>query len=353
MDRSNGSLARKPSITLADVAAYAGVSRATASLVLRDTGRVSAATRQRVLNSMSDLGYIPDKTAAALRHHSTNTVGVVVTNLANPFFGELLRGFERAMGTANYTCLLTDTGDDADAQLATIQELRSHRVAGLAIIPASGTSPDTLIKLQGAGLPFTLMSRYVPDTEFPFVGADDALGGELVARHMIEIHGCKNLAYVGGPQRVLSRADRMAGVRRAMIDNGLDPESLIDIPSPTTGHGGLNATESLLASGSRPDTILAHSDGVAFGAYRALRKLGLANEIPVTGYDDVSTAELWEPPLTSVATHGEQLGRLAAEHLLSRLNGLKTEPVLITKPALVVRESCGCAAIPDKASALH
>ncbi len=344
MADTNDGRGRKSAVTLADVAGHAGVSRATASLVLRETGRVSVATRERVHASMSALGYIPDKTAAALRHHSTNTVGVVVTNLANPFFGELLRGFERTMSDANHTCLLTDTGDDPQAQKATIQELRSHRVAGLAIIPATGTSTDPLRELQDAALPFVLMSRNVHGAEFPFVGADDELGGELVARHMIEVHGCRALAYIGGQRPILSRQARIAGVKRAMAANGLPPESLLDAASPTTGAGGLDAAHTLLASGRTPDAILCHSDGVAFGVYRALRQRGLANDIPVTGFDDVSTAALWEPPLTSVATRGERLGRIAAERLLEAIAGSSRTHVDRFPPSLVVRESCGCPA---------
>lgn len=329
-------------ITLNDVAAHARVSRATASLVLRGTGRVSESTRERVRASMDTLGYVPDRGAASLRNHTSNTIGIVVTNLANPFFGELLHGLEKTLAAAGYSCLLTDTGDDPDTQDTAVRELRSHKVAGLAIVPATGTTSEFPESLKSLNLPFVFMTRYLPDTSSPYVGADDVRGGMLAAHHMIHTHGATKIAYVGGPAGILSRLNRIKGVAQAMTDAGLDPASLVDFPSETTGAGGLKATQSLLDAGERPHVIISHSDSVAFGVYRALRLAGMVDDIAVTGYDDVATAALWEPPLTSVATRGTELGCLAAAHLLDQLAGNSTETSQLTTPEIAIRQSCGC-----------
>ncbi|WZO53515.1 LacI family transcriptional regulator [Microbacterium sp. LWH7-1.2] len=331
-------------VTLNDVAAHAGVSRATASLVLRQTGRVSEATRERVRASMSALGYVPDRGAAALRNHTSNTVGVVVTNLANPFFGELLHGLEKSLAAAGFACLLVDTSDDPDAQDAAVRELRGHKVAGLAIVPATGTTAEFPASLQELGLPFVFMTRYLPGTPAPYVGADDVLGGNLAARHMIDVHNATTIAYVGGPIGMLSRENRIGGVKRAMADAGIAATSLHEFPSETSGAGGLQAGRELIDSGLRPDVIICHSDSVAFGVYRALRLHGLADDIAVTGYDDVATAALWEPPLTSISTHGTELGHRAAAHLLEQLAGGNPQLVQRTTPEIAVRQSCGCPA---------
>jgi LacI family transcriptional regulator len=295
---------------------------------------------------MRALNYVPDRSAASLRNHTSNTIGVVVTNLANPFFGELLRGFEKTVAAEGYSCLLADTGDDPGSQEAAIRELRSHKVAGLAIVPATGTAPDFPESLREINLPFVFMTRYLPDAPAPYVGADDVLGGALAAGHMIHTHGATTFAYIGGPASILSRRDRIEGVKKAMNEAALDPKALRDMPSETTGLGGLEAALSLLKSEFRPDAIICHSDSVAFGVYRALRLNGLAETIAVTGYDDVATAALWEPPLTSIATHGTELGRTSAAHLLDQIAGDDPEQVQLATPSITVRQSCGCPPAP-------
>lgn len=330
-------------VTLIDVAERAGVSRATASLVIRGTGRVSEATRQRVRDAMSDLGYVYNRGAASLRRQSADTVGVVITNVANPFFGELLRGLESELTRSSLSCLIVNTGQDPAAQTAAVDELREHRVAGVAIVPASGSTPGLVDQLRHSQLPHVFMTRYVKGAPTHYVGADDTSGGYLATRHLLD-HGAATLAYLGGPAAVQSRWDRLDGVRRALTEHGADRDALTDLPGLSNGEGGLATAGQLLEAGALPDALICHSDLVAFGAFRALRRARCHRLPRIVGYDDIPTASLWEPPLTSISTNADALGKLAAQNLLQQFGGGKGREILrtVTEPELVVRESCGC-----------
>lgn len=329
-------------VTLKNVAAHAGVSRTTASNVVTGTGRVSSETRERVHQAMRELGYVYNRGAASLRTRRTTTVGVVVTDIANPFFGELLVGLEETLAEAGFRSLVVASSDDPVRQDELVAELREYQVAGLAVMPASRSSKTFVEGLEATRIPHVFVTKYLEGVAAPYVGPDDVLGGRLAAEHLLG-HGCRTFAFVGGYSRHLSRRDRIEGVRSALAEAGIDNGQFTQLESPSTGEGGLRAGNQLLERGQLPDAIICQSDGVAFGVYRALRIAGRATEVRVIGYDDVRTAALWEPPLTSVATRPEMLGRAAAELLLAEI----AEPSArasqrVFAPELVVRESCGC-----------
>ncbi|WP_413249011.1 LacI family DNA-binding transcriptional regulator [Sinomonas flava] len=329
-------------VTLKDVASHAGVSRTTASNVLTGTGRVSRETQDRVHQSMRELGYVYNRGAASLRTKRTTTVGVIVTDIANPFFGELLVGLEAALAEAGFRSLVVASSDDPVRQDELVSELREYQVAGLAIMPATRSGRSFLQGLEASRMPHVFVTKYLEGVSAPYVGPDDRLGGRLAAEHLLS-HGSRSFAFVGGLAGHLSRRDRIEGVRAALTEAGVDLRDFVDVESPSSGAGGLRAGEQLLERGALPEAIVCQSDGVAFGVYRALRRAGRASEVRVIGYDDVRTAALWEPPLTSVATRPERLGRATAELLLSVIEdpaGPITQRVFA--PELMVRESCGC-----------
>jgi LacI family transcriptional regulator len=331
------------SVTLKDVAEHAGVSRTTASYVVMGTGRVSEKTRRRVQESMTTLGYVYNQGAAALRRQTGTTVGVVVTNIDNPFFGELLVGLESTLTEAGFLSLVVTTADDPARQTQLLRALREHQVAGLAIVPATGTTPQDLAEFQGWGIPHVLMTRYLPEIDAPYVGPDDRLGGRLAADHLLDL-GCGSLAYIGGSSAVMSRLDRMRGVEEAAEGRGV---TVLDVPSETSGEGGRRVGAELLARPRLPEGIVCHSDTVAMGLYRALRDAGKAEGVRVVGYDDIATAELWYPSLTSVSTDAAGMGRRAGESLLQVLTGAaSTVESSVIVPRLIVRESSGAGPQP-------
>lgn len=326
------------SVTLKDVARHAGVSRSTASYVVMGTGRVSEPTRRRVQASMDALGYVYNQGAASLRRRASTTVGVVVTHIDNPFFGELLVGVESTLTAAGYLSLVVTTADDARRQDELLKVMRSHQVAGLAMVPATGTTGAAMEQVRAWGVPHILMTRYLPRHTLPYVGPDDVLGGRLAAEHLAE-HGCASLAYIGGQSSIASRVDRLTGVRSVTAELGV---AVLDVPTETSGDGGRQAAEILLERGALPDGVLCHSDTVAMGFSRAMQDAGRAGQVRVVGYDDIGLAKLWVPSLTTVATEPFELGRRAATAILAGIDtGTTAVESYVAAPELVVRESCG------------
>ncbi|GAA1723143.1 LacI family DNA-binding transcriptional regulator [Microbacterium paludicola] len=327
-------------VTLRDVAMAAGVSRTTASNVVMGTGRISAETRERVRAAMVELGYVYHEAAGALRRKTSRSIGVVVTNIHRPHFGDLLLGLESTFTEAGYTSLVVSTMDRLDRQQRAVSTLREHRVAGVALIPATGSGPELIDVLDAWEVPSLLVSRYIPGQERPYVGPDDVMGGRLAAEHLLD-HGCRTIAYVGGWPEVASRRDRMRGMREAIAARGTDIE-LTDLAGEPSGDGGFELGLAMIAAGGPlPDGVLCHGDAAAMGLARALHDAGLAGRVRVIGYDGVAAARYWIPSLTTVETDGFDLGRQAAEELVAALEHHRAPVSHLQPPRLIVRESCG------------
>jgi len=332
-----------PRVTLSAVAEHAGVSRATASLVLRRTGRVSADTRQRVLAAMAELGYVYDRVAASMRTQQAPVVGVLLSDIANAFFAELFGGLERQLGATGFLPLVANTGRSRQRQDEMVQVLLEHRVAGLAIAPVAGTPAAFVEGLQQRGIPHVLLTLPVDGADTSFVGPDDHRGGELAAAHLIEVHGCRELLVLGGSRLAANRRERVAGVRAAARRAGLPAAAVRHVEALASDPTGVELARRVIARGQLAEGIVCISDVTAMGLYRGLRAAGVDREVHVTGYDDIAAAAVWQPPLTTVATHAAELGRRAAQVLAAQLDG--TQPDVVVErlePELVVRQSCGC-----------
>lgn len=330
-------------VTLSAVARHAGVSRATASLVLRGTGRVSETTRRRVLASMAELGYVYDRVAAALRTHRTPIVGVMISDIANAFFAELFSGLQAELAATGFLPLVAATGKDLARQDELLKVLREQRVAGLAIAPVVGTPAELLRTLTEQEVGHVLLTLPVDGADSSFVGPDDRAGGRLAAEHLLRVHGCRELLVLGGTPAAGNRRDRLAGVRAAARAAGLADAAVRERAGDPDDPTGVRLGRDVVERGELADGVVCMSDATAFGLYRAMRDAGVERQLHVTGYDDVPAAALWEPPLTTVATHAVELGRRAARALVARIADPTGPPVIErVVPELVVRSSCGC-----------
>lgn len=331
-------------ITLADIAAHAGVSRATASLVLRNTGNLADSTRERVRASMDALGYVYHRGAASMRASRSQTIGLIVPDLTNAFTAELSMGIESVLAGSDVVTLISDAFEDVDRQDMLVQSMLERQVDGLVVIPAVGSGAAFAERLATTGLPCVVATREIPHPQLTYVGIDNALGGRLAARHLLE-HGCRRFAYIGGFAKLPPRRDRVRGVRYALRKFSDEAALDINIAGTPRGDWGWKTATELLADGVLPDGVICHSDLVSFGIFRALRERApdLLRQVRIVSYDDVGEAALWEPPLTSVAANGQEVGQRAAEALLRLIAtpGSTPERILIT-PKLVVRASCGC-----------
>lgn len=331
-------------VTLLDVAAEAGVSRATASLVARGSSLVADDTRDRVETAMQNLGYVYDRRAASLRTGRSLSIGLVVSELVNPFIVELAVGIETGLESSGYMLLLANSEESAPRQSALLRMLLEHGSDGIILCPAQGTSPSMLSELAASKVPFVLTNRYVPGFTASYIGSDDRNGARTAAEHLFE-HGCRQVVFFGGPTSSSARRDRERGVTLALEAAGRPPVATPSIACGVRRDEAFAAALRLLDDPERPDGIVCYNDVVAFAAMAAAETLGLVvgSDVHIVGFDDIADAAVQHPPLTTVGVGPRQLGLRVAELLLRRMADPQARPerILLTSP-LTARRSCGC-----------
>jgi len=306
-------------VTLRDVAREAGVSVNTVSRALNGKPDVSPETRARVLKVAKRLGYRPDRLARGLRSNKTGTIGVIVTDIANPFFGALVKGVEEAARKSNYSIILQDTDEDYEREEEAIQVMLAERVDGLLITPVQ-TGTETIERLKESGLPFVLLGRYFDDLETDYVVTDDVKGGFLATEHLIKL-GHRRIAMINGSLHISSARERFQGYRKALNHYGVELDESLISAGAITMEDGYRISKSFLAQRDRPTAIFAYSDFVAFGVMKAVREAGLKipEDVAVIGYDDVRFSSCLEVPLTTVRIPKEKMGAKAMEVLIGKI----------------------------------
>ena len=328
-------------ITLSTIADDLKVSTATVSLALRDSPLVAETTRIRIRERAKEIGYVYDRRAASLRTQRSDIVGVLVRDIINPFFAEILRSIERELGSNRQTFLLCNHGDDLELQTGFISTLMQFGADGVIMSPSVGTEAEDIARVEEAGLPVTLVARTVEGANVPaFLGNDEA-GFHLVTKHLIE-NGHTDIALVGGTRLTSTGRARRRGFQNAFKEAGISIPNREDIETPYDRKAGYAAVDKILAQGKAPTAIACCSDTVAFGVMHGLRQRGFepGKNIAVTGYDDIEEAAISGPALTTVNDGHDEIGRLAAKALFSKIKGEqpKAKDVLI-EPALQIRNS--------------
>ncbi|AWU97796.1 LacI family DNA-binding transcriptional regulator [Azospirillum ramasamyi] len=332
-------------ITLTEVAGHAGVSRSTVSLVLRGSPLVAAETRERVQGAMAALGYIYNRGAATLRAARTQTVGLLVCELSNPFYAELTAGVDDVLDAEGFVAFIANTAEQPERQERFLRRMREHNVDGVILCPAAGTQGELLDRLDRWRLPCVQALRFVSDRGRDYAGADYRAGVETAVDHLVAL-GHSRIAFVGGTLDHSAYAARHAGFTAAMRRHGL-PDDLV-LRCPLTRRSGAEAADDLLnrlpAPMAAPTAALCYNDVVALGLMLGLEARGLraGRDLAVTGFDDVPEAALSRPALTTVATSARRIGQEAARLLLRRIADPQGPPERIILPSrLIVRDSCG------------
>lgn len=327
-------------LTLAMLAERLGLSTATVSLALRDSPLVAAETRHKVRGLADDLGYIYNRSAASLRTARSHIVGVVVHDVLNAYFAELLAALEAELTKRGQTVILCNHGDDFARQRHFLETLLQYRSDGVILCPSAGTHARDISRIEEAGLPTVLVARDVPGLDAtPVVRGDDAVGMELAVRHLVEA-GHRRIAFVGGSGRSSAGRERRRGYEMALEAAGIAIEPELQFPDLMTRADGKRVAAEVIAR--RPTAIACFNDLIAFGLMMEMHRLGLApgRDIAVSGYDDVEEAAIWSPSLTSVWNGQQEVGRRAAVMLTEMVAGRAPEEtrVLVT-PELHIRES--------------
>lgn len=331
--------------TVRDVARHAGVSPMTVSRVVNGSTRVQPETRQRVEAAIATLGYVPNRLARGLGGRSTETLGLIVPDVTDPFFTLILRGAEDVARRARYRVILCNTDGDLEREEAYLEDVVAHQVEGLLIAPVSDRSRSHLRRLAQLRVPFVLVDRSVPGVECDLVQGDSVGGARLLVEHLIAL-GHRRIAHVTESQEVSTARDRQRGYRDALATAGIpfDPRLVVEGASATIAGAG-EATNQLLTAGQAPSAIFAVNNLAAVGAVQAIRARGLEipGDIALVCFDDIELAAVLHPFLTVMAQPAETFGTIAAQLLLDRIasRGIERPRRVILPADLIVRVSSG------------
>ncbi|MEM1055531.1 MAG: LacI family DNA-binding transcriptional regulator [Bacteroidota bacterium] len=331
-------------VTLKEIAEVAGVSIATASRALTVPERVAVSTRERIEAIAADLGYRPSKVARRLRSRggATHILGVLIPDIQNPFFAEVIRGVEAVAHEAGYSVLFHNVDESVERQRAAVDALRTERVDGVILPPVREHDADVDALIED-GIPVVCVDRRMTRSAVDTVVANSEQGARDGVALLIE-QGHRRIGFIGGAPTLSTSRERLAGYRRAHdeVDLLIDPALLAEANGRM--EGGQAAAEALLSLEDRPTALFTANNLMTLGALAATHQRGLRipEDLALVGYDDMPWAMALNPPLTAVRQPGEEMGRRAAELLLARIEEPDRSPSLVVlQPSLVVRRSCG------------
>lgn len=312
-------------------------------MALRDSPLVANHTRDRIKAHARAIGYIYNRRAASLRTSRSGIVGVVVHDIMNPFYAEILRSIESELDRSRQTFILSNHYDQLEKQRIFIDTLLQLGADGVIMSPAIDTPPDDIRMAEDNGLPAVLIARTVGSANVPVFRGDDAYGIGLATDHLIGL-GHRRIAMIGGTDETSTGRERYRGYVVAMERAGLEVRPGWRLPGPRTKQAGFETTGSFLALKDKPTAAVCWNDLVAIGLMNGLARAGFApgDDISVTGYDDLEEAMIATPALTTVWNGQREVGRLAARALLDRLAGAEVETKQkLIRPELHVRQSTG------------
>jgi LacI family transcriptional regulator len=326
-------------VTILDVASASGVSAMTVSRVLNDKGSIRPETRERVEAAIARLGYRPSKVARSLITNKTQTLGMVVPDIGNPFFPEIVAGAEEAAWQSGYSLVLCNTNENPSREKSVLDMLEDARVDGV-ILASSRLSDDLLHPYLLQHSRVVLVNRYSTAPNVGTVCVEDAHGTMRAVHHLLGT-GKKTIAFIAGPENSRSAQARRKGFVTAFETSGRTLRSELIVPSQPLEGAGYTATKALLAATPEIDALLCYNDLVAIGALQALRELGrrVPEDVAVVGCDNIRLASLMTPSLTTLGVDKRYLGEAAVTMLLRLIGGELNDRHITVKPELIIRES--------------
>lgn len=342
----------KKSITLSDVAKTAGVTSMTVSRVVNKNGYVSEETREKVLQVIKDLNYRRNGLARGLKRQRTDTIGLVLGDIANPYAAELARSIRDITAQRGYNLFICISEHSAKEDVAAFDSLADHQVDGIIVATRSNRIGDEhLHEMIERGVSVVCIGRDFHDENADSVTADALHGGFQATQHLIDL-GHKRIAFIGATVVNGVNLKRLQGYLKALKENGLEvDERLItgnseaneDAPGYSTEKLGYEAMKRLLVLPNRPTAVFARNDFTAVGAINAIKESGLSipKDISIVGFDDIPMAIHTSPALTTVRQPTRRQGSLAAEFLLRRIEAKETvrREEIVLECELIVRDS--------------
>lgn len=333
-------------LTIYDIAKATDVSIATVSKVLNNKGSVSQATREKILETVKELGYKPSTIASALAGKNTNSIVVLIPDIDNPYYSEVLRGAENEAYERGYRLLICNTENNEEKERAYLLSLQQKEMDGL-LIATGTTDPQTLKKLMAENIRIVLMGREIPGFDLACVRTDNFKGGYLAGKHLVEL-GHRSLGVITESLRIRANLDRLHGFESALKEKGLHYHLFSTEQSGTTSeqYGIDSGTQQALELLSQhPITgLFASNDQFAVGALQACKKLGkrVPEDVSIVSYDDTVFSKIVSPTLTAVSISIYDAGRKTASLMIDAIeNGIQPTSKVIIDPTLVIRQSTG------------
>lgn len=328
-------MTRRP--TILDVAAHAGVSKSTVSLVLQNSKQVKAETRDTVRAAMAEIGYVYNRAAAQMRSQSAGLVGLVINDLRNPFFTEFATVLQMTLAAKGYATVIANSDEDADLQAKLVRSMIEHGVSALVVSPAYDDGGDAFDQIERAGIPaMQVLRKTDPRTGlFPFASFDYAAGSARATRHLIN-QGAKRIAFVGGMEGRAITEERKSGYLAEMKRGGFEPFTLHGRSSRAFGVGAVDLLPLDV------DAAICFNDLVALGMLSGFAREGVdvGHDFRLVGFDDIEDcAQVW-PQLSSVACDIDGFARAVADGLLAWMqDGVMPPPEHRAPVDLVARTS--------------
>ncbi len=329
--------------TIHEVAKRAGVGSITVSRVINHSGYISQETRERVEKAIAELGYVPNTLARSLRSRRTHTVGLMATDITNPFFTTLARGVEDTANEAGYTVIFCNTDESAAKEAKYLDVLLQKQVDGLLFVP-SQSHASAIQQIQKHGTPVVVLDRRVPTVDVDTVRCDSVDGAYQLTRYLVSLCHTQ-IAMMSGALGVSTADDRVTGYRKALEEAGIAMVDGYIFRGDFSPESGYAMTRQAINLPLRPTALIAANNFITIGAMKALQEAGMdvPDDIALVGFDDLPPTMVTFPFFTVVSQPAYEMGTRAMKILLDRLEGKEMEMAqeIILPTQLIVRRSSG------------
>lgn len=329
-------------VTIYDVAEHVGVSAMTVSRVLNQSSRVAKATRERIEEAIYELGYVPNTLARGLKG-VTRTLALIIPDVSNPFFTDIVHGAEEVAWQHDYTVFLGNTNSSAEREKQYVQKFLGHGIDGLLIAPSGNGSQSVLASVTARGVPVVLVDADVPKIQTDKVLGNNAGAAQELTEHLLGL-GHSRIAYVGGRTDISTGQERASGYRDALKQRGLKVNPGYFHTTDFSRRAGYDAAAALMALPVPPTAVVAANNTLAVGVIEALRELGrrVPEDVALVCFEDIELASALSPFLTVMAQPAREFGQIGTRFLLERI----AKPSLslrscVLASTLIVRRSCG------------
>ena len=330
--------------TIKEIAKIADVSPMTVSRAVNNSRKVRQATREKILEIASRVGYRPNRIARSLVSKKSNLISLIVANISNPFFAEISRGIEDKARENGYNVIFSSTDDDSKNLESCVRMMREMGVDGF-IIAAVSLKEPIVDELVDQGFPVVLVNRRVQKNNVNYVVVDNRKGAHLAVEHLVN-NGYQKIGIITGKSSVSTAEERLRGYREVLSAHGLKFKKEYCSQGSFTQEHGKKAAQKMLTLKNRPEAIFAASDNIAWGVMDAAGELGLTipEDLALVGFDDTNFSSNSKIRLTTVSQRKYEMGEHGVQTLIDLIESPQPDYInkIVLEPRLIIRESCGC-----------